>query len=155
MSGDIMEFPETVEEFMEEYKMVDKHEIYSNGTEYVPIFRMEQWFEHCKIRSANAKRYIDADALIAKWEEDIKHIPNASFRAMMQGAINEVTNAPTADVVEVVRCKDCSNWDRHWISSLFSENVHYCAFMYRPCSGDFYCAAAVKRQVLGGDQHEV
>lgn len=47
-------------------------------------------------------RYINADALIAKWEEDIKHIPNASFRAMMQGAINEVTNAPTADVVEVV-----------------------------------------------------
>ena len=53
MSGDIMEFPETVEEFMEEYKMVDKHEIYSNGTEYVPIFRMEQWFEHCKAHSAN------------------------------------------------------------------------------------------------------
>lgn len=53
MSGDIMEFPETVEEFMEEYKMVDKHEIYSNGTEYVPIFRMKQWFEHCKAHSAN------------------------------------------------------------------------------------------------------
>ena len=47
MSGDIMEFPDTVEEFMEEYKMVDKHEVYSNGIEYVPIFRMEQWFEHC------------------------------------------------------------------------------------------------------------
>lgn len=39
-------FPKTVEEFMEEYKMVDKDHVYSNGIEYVPIFRMKQWFEH-------------------------------------------------------------------------------------------------------------
>lgn len=53
-------------------------------------------------------RYIDADALIAKWEEDIKHITNAGFRAMMQGAINEVSNAPIADVVEVVHGENIS-----------------------------------------------
>ena len=44
--SDMMQFPETVEEFMEQYKMVDRKEVYSNGTEYVPIFRMKQWFEH-------------------------------------------------------------------------------------------------------------
>lgn len=43
--SDLMEFPETVEEFMEEYKMVDTDQVYSNGTEYVPIFRMKQWFQ--------------------------------------------------------------------------------------------------------------
>lgn len=43
-----MSFPATVEEFMEQYEMVDKEQIYSNGTEYVPIFRMKQWFEHLK-----------------------------------------------------------------------------------------------------------
>lgn len=48
MGGEIMSFPATVEEFMEQYKMVDKEQIYSNGTEYVPIFRMKQWFEHLK-----------------------------------------------------------------------------------------------------------
>jgi hypothetical protein len=41
-----MEFPETVEEFMEQYKVVDTEEVYSNGVEFVPIFRMKQWFEH-------------------------------------------------------------------------------------------------------------
>lgn len=46
MSGQIMVFPDSVEEFMESYKMVDTEHIYSNGTEYVPIFRMRQWFEH-------------------------------------------------------------------------------------------------------------
>ena len=41
-----MTFPDTVEEFMEQNKVVDTEQIYSNGTEFVPIFRMKQWFEH-------------------------------------------------------------------------------------------------------------
>ena len=47
--GETMYFPDTVDEFMEEYKMVDTKEIYSNGIEYVPIFRMKQWFEHSTV----------------------------------------------------------------------------------------------------------
>ena len=46
--SDCMHFPDTVEEFMEQYKMTDAEQVYSNGTEYVPIFRMKQWFEHEK-----------------------------------------------------------------------------------------------------------
>ena len=42
-----MTFPKTVEEFMDQYKIVDTEKIYSNGIELVPIFRMKQWFEHC------------------------------------------------------------------------------------------------------------
>ena len=44
--AEVMTFPNTVEEFMEQYKVVDTDQIYSNGIEFVPIFRMEQWFEH-------------------------------------------------------------------------------------------------------------
>ena len=46
--GDMMAFPASVEEFMEQYKMTDTEHVYSNGTEYVPIYRMKQWFEHCR-----------------------------------------------------------------------------------------------------------
>lgn len=46
MSGEVMQFPDTVEEFMEKYKIVDTEQIYTNGMEMVPIFRMRQWFEH-------------------------------------------------------------------------------------------------------------
>lgn len=53
MSGHIMTFPNSVDEFMESYKMVDTEHIYSNGTEYVPIFRMKQWFEHKTIHGKN------------------------------------------------------------------------------------------------------
>ena len=45
---DMMIFPASVEEFMEQYKMTDTEHVYSNGTEYVPIYRMKQWFEHCR-----------------------------------------------------------------------------------------------------------
>ena len=46
--GDVMTFPASVEEFMEQYKMTDTEQVYSNGTEYVPIYRMRQWFENCR-----------------------------------------------------------------------------------------------------------
>ena len=46
--GDMMTFPASVEEFMEQYKMTDTEHVYSNGTEYVPIYRMKQWFENCR-----------------------------------------------------------------------------------------------------------
>lgn len=46
MCGEMMWFPETVEEFMEDYKIVDDKMVYSNGVEFVPIYRMEQWFAH-------------------------------------------------------------------------------------------------------------
>lgn len=51
--SDMMDFPKTVEEFMEMYKMVDTDEVYSNGTEYVPIYRMKQWFEHQRTSNAH------------------------------------------------------------------------------------------------------
>ena len=47
-------------------------------------------------------RYIDADKLIAEY--DRVHIGPAG------GARKLMVEAPTADVVEVVRCKECIHW---------------------------------------------
>ena len=40
---DTMSFPKTLDEFMEQYKIVDAEQVYTNGTELVPIFRIKQW----------------------------------------------------------------------------------------------------------------
>lgn len=48
--GEIMQFPKTVEEFMQQYKITDTQQVYTNGTELVPISRMKQWFEAHKQR---------------------------------------------------------------------------------------------------------
>lgn len=40
-----MNFPATFDEFAEQYKIVDSKEVYTNGTELIPIFRVKQWLE--------------------------------------------------------------------------------------------------------------
>lgn len=44
--SDVMSIQNTFDEFAEQYKIVDEQEIYTNGTELIPIFRMKQWLEH-------------------------------------------------------------------------------------------------------------
>ena len=84
MANEMMDFPQTVEEFMEQYKIVDSKEIYSNGMEMVPIFRMKQWFEHqmsveqYRQRMIEAFHNADCDELIAlvalPTEKEFKHL---------------------------------------------------------------------------------
>lgn len=47
--GDRMTFPATFDEFAEQYKIVDKQEIYTNGTALIPIFRVKQWLENADV----------------------------------------------------------------------------------------------------------
>ncbi len=41
-----MEFPNTFDEFAKEYGFKDSKEIYTNGSELIPVFRVKQWLEH-------------------------------------------------------------------------------------------------------------
>jgi hypothetical protein len=40
--ADMMIFPKTIQEFIKEYSFKDTEEIYTNGSELIPVFRMEQ-----------------------------------------------------------------------------------------------------------------
>ena len=42
----MMTFPETFDEFAEEYGFVDEKEVYTNGSELIQVFRVKQWLEH-------------------------------------------------------------------------------------------------------------
>ena len=44
--GECMNFPHTFDEFANEYGFKDKEEVYSNGDELIPVFRVKQWLEH-------------------------------------------------------------------------------------------------------------
>lgn len=46
LAGDIIEFPKTFDEFAEDYGFTDKDEVYTNGSELIPVFRVKQWLEH-------------------------------------------------------------------------------------------------------------
>lgn len=41
-----MEFPVNFEKFAKEYGFKDDKEVYTNGIDLIPIFRVKQWLEH-------------------------------------------------------------------------------------------------------------
>ena len=54
--ADMMTFPDTFEEFIKEYEFKDKEEIYTNGAELIPSFRVMQAWEHY---TSNVNRALD------------------------------------------------------------------------------------------------
>lgn len=56
-------------------------------------------------------RYIDADKLLARYKErcaGCKETPNfCEHFCDIADVISDIEDAPTEDIVEVVRCKDC------------------------------------------------
>ena len=64
-------------------------------------------------------RYIDADALGKSIIE--KYSGRSNGKAIATMALDIINNAQTADVVEVVRCRDCINWE-------FRDGWDHCRF---------------------------
>lgn len=53
---------------------------------------------------------------------------------------------PAADVVEVVRCKECSYWDREWQPAWDTRRTHhYCPMIDGSTTEDFFCSFGARR----------
>ena len=46
MDNEEMTFPNTFSEFVNLYKFKDTEEIYTNGSDLIPVFRVMQWMKH-------------------------------------------------------------------------------------------------------------
>lgn len=44
--GDCMAFPNDPMDFIKEYSFKDSEECYTNGSELIPVFRVEQMIDH-------------------------------------------------------------------------------------------------------------
>ena len=82
----------SLDEFMEFYKITDNEKIYSNGIDYVPIFRVKQWEEynnkdkeierlHSIIKEV--REYVEE---LLKEEIEVTDIDNANYGEMCQRA---------------------------------------------------------------------
>jgi hypothetical protein len=67
--SDLMTFPDTVEEFMERYKVIDTMQVYTNGAELVPIFRMKQWFEHLLTAEPRTGKWVPYEFGDERWHK--------------------------------------------------------------------------------------
>lgn len=65
-----MAFPETFEGFAKEYGFKDDKEVYTNGSDLIPIFRVKQWLEQ-----DNKLRTIEIDAAYECGKHANKWIP--------------------------------------------------------------------------------
>lgn len=63
-------------------------------------------------------------------EDDIKVLDPVDDIVLIAKAIDLI---PTADVVEIVRCKDCNNCE-------MLEDVYYCNYFNRNVDEDDYCS---------------
>lgn len=85
-------------------------------------------------------RYIDVEPFINWLESEINYFgePNISIRPVafgtknaLQSVLGFVNSQPTADVVEVVRCKECGSYNKNYgectlNGSHFGENGYCC-----------------------------
>jgi hypothetical protein len=55
----------------------------------------------------------------------------------------DIEQLPTAQP-EIVRCKNCKNWDTTWQND-WAKNYHYCPIIDGTRNGDWYCADAERR----------
>ncbi len=44
--ADMMNFPETINKFIDDYSFFDEEQIYTNGGRPIPVFRIYQVLEH-------------------------------------------------------------------------------------------------------------
>ena len=50
------------------------------------------------------------------------------------------------DVVEVVRCKNCKNWEDDWNPESVEKGRHFCCMIGRFPDGDFYCPDGERKE---------
>lgn len=84
-------------------------------------------------------RYIDADAFLANEIKRCGCIPIiGSCPEDIESLAYQLAKAPTADVVEVVRCKDCKY--HHWKQEPeHGKTIHLCSVLNAEVFKDFYC----------------
>lgn len=58
-------------------------------------------------------------------------------------ALEAIKALPSAQS-EIIRCRDCKNWDKTWTND-WSPEYHYCPMIDGVRKGDFYCAHAERK----------
>lgn len=105
MAGDMMEFPKTFDEFVDSYGFIDTEEVYTNGSQLIPVFRIKQWFEHIKALSEN-KGDLISRAYIEPIVEELENICINGDEHILS-LLSNIKNAPPVTPQE----PDDPRWD--------------------------------------------
>jgi hypothetical protein len=96
-------------------------------------------------------RYIDADKLTDKLEELQFDAPVMTPVMKIYNVIELVEDQPTADVEEVVRCKDCAYYVPLGDNYEYKGKKAMHCFLWAKCTGDnYYCADGMRKEKDNG-----
>lgn len=70
MSGQCMEFPKNIHEFIEDYSFFDKDKVYTNGSQLISTFRVMQMLAHYAPGILSDEKYINYTAGTLKKVQD-------------------------------------------------------------------------------------
>ena len=108
-----MDFPKTFEEFAEQYQIVDTKEVYTNGVELIPVFRVQQWLDHIKeeknMKEMTGREFISIESIYVPDEicpyEEYKGKPYYSIRYKENGTEREGYSTYNLDILsDFLKC---------------------------------------------------
>lgn len=65
--GDMMDFPSTWELFLQDYEFKDTKQIYTNGSDLIPSFRVKQMIEHYFLNPPTSSNSCPCDTCQIGW----------------------------------------------------------------------------------------
>ena len=84
------------------------------------------------------------EAVVDEIERSIK--PGYLRSALLERIKEKIGKLPILqDAVQVVRCKDCTEWQTDWTPSRGVQNSHYCAVMDGATKPMDYCSYGERR----------
>ena len=93
-------------------------------------------------------RLIDADKI--NYHEHTECMGHGDFETVRTVTDKEIAEIPTADAIEVVRCRDCKHWDSEtWFCDNHSTFGHH-GLEWNMFSEDDFCSYG-ERKVGGGN----
>lgn len=92
------------------------------------------------------KEYIERQAPINAITKDMGPHRTHDFNAGCARAVNRIIDVPAADVVEVVRCRECTFWDTSWNPGVgVTGEAHYCPRCHLVTLKDSFCSGACRK----------
>lgn len=127
-----MEFPVTFEKFAKEYGFKDDKEVYTNGSELIPIFRVKQWLEHDnKLRTIETDTAYECGKHANKWISVSEGLPKdrdwylGIFKEPDTGWVN-----PIPFICDYVGSKTKATTKEYWILRGFTDRDEHIDYYF-------------------------
>lgn len=98
--ADKMEFPKTMREFIVNYSFKDSAEVYTNGAELVPVFRVEQALEHYEKEICNKAIDEFAEQLKLRYPYFVEDVGFVEANKMLHSVVDEIAEELKGGVFE-------------------------------------------------------